>query len=679
MPRIESEESATYELLEPVVTRPPTDRPAPKSVAATMLVASLYFVALTLHAITLFGSLGGWAGLNSKNAILRDDHPLYLHSTVVTRSFLAQSGSTAGYDPTFMAGYPKSVVFPASSTLPELVVFAFGGVADPVIVYKWYVLIASLLAPVVILWSASGLCRSMTAGYLSAFVWLAYVWTDFPIQYVGFGMVPYFLSIPLALATLRVCVAWLEWGGFARWLVMTLLLGVTTLTHFTALMVLMPAVIAAWAFADSRLRHAAAGLASGLIALALNAFWWWPGIVLAATKGESGFAFAHPEGVLQRLKQIFWTEAPVESFLLLGLCTGLPLLIKSEKLAAAGLAGFMAGGFFWGYGAGEYRSLDFLQPGRHTFAGYSACAIVTAFAITQYVTQLRKKSFAAALGASLGMAGVFVRLFGATLLAIHGIWTTPDTAPLNSRPPAAYELIRKTLKGQVGPTDRILYEEGGKGPDFFRGGRYSGVLARELGVEFLGGPYLHAALTTNIAQFGEDKLLGREKWDSEWLETVRKRYGLTWIVCWSDSARAVLDVAPERYEVILRDGPLRIARLKGANSKEPSVSPSIPLAGTDHVDGPVVAKNGQIELAIRPSSGSAIDRDVVLRYHWTPNLNVSGPEGIEMLQESEVRPDPALPPLIRLRLKPTSQGPVRIRIEPWSMAPGDRGTGRSDP
>ena len=38
-----------------------------------------------------------------------------------------------------------------------------------------------------------------------------------------------------------------------------------------------------------------------LVVLASTAFWWLPGIWLASTKGPSDFAFAHPEGVLQRL------------------------------------------------------------------------------------------------------------------------------------------------------------------------------------------------------------------------------------------------------------------------------------------------------------------------------------------------------------------------------------------
>ena len=42
--------------------------------------------------------------------------------------------------------------------------------------------------------------------------------------------------------------------------------------------------------------------------LAVNAFWWLPGIWLAADQRASDFVLTHPEGVLQRLQQIASTE-----------------------------------------------------------------------------------------------------------------------------------------------------------------------------------------------------------------------------------------------------------------------------------------------------------------------------------------------------------------------------------
>jgi hypothetical protein len=106
-----------------------------------------------------------------------------------------------------------------------------------------------------------------------------------------------------------------------------------------------------------------------VIVLATNAFWWLPGLLLASTKGPSDFAFAHSsEGVCRRLLQIVTAEAEVESVLIAVGLPGLVLLARQSWIRSAALGGFCLAGLFWGYLAGGFQVLDFLQPGRHTYA-----------------------------------------------------------------------------------------------------------------------------------------------------------------------------------------------------------------------------------------------------------------------------------------------------------------------
>src|SRR4029077_2807930 len=110
-------------------------------------IAPSVVVALCLvHGLGIWTGLGGRAGLTNGWPLWRDDHPLYFHSGLVTRSFLKDSFTTAGYDPSFMAGFAKRVVFPASSTLPELVIAACGG-EHPEFAYKIYVLMSAAAVP----------------------------------------------------------------------------------------------------------------------------------------------------------------------------------------------------------------------------------------------------------------------------------------------------------------------------------------------------------------------------------------------------------------------------------------------------------------------------------------------------------------------------------------------------
>src|SRR4051812_31461142 len=63
-----------------------------------------------VHTALVWIGLGGWEGLNGEWPPLRDDHGIHYHQAIVTRTFLATTGTTAGYDPSFMSGYPASIV-----------------------------------------------------------------------------------------------------------------------------------------------------------------------------------------------------------------------------------------------------------------------------------------------------------------------------------------------------------------------------------------------------------------------------------------------------------------------------------------------------------------------------------------------------------------------------------------
>ena len=100
-----------------------------------------------LHGLAIWIGMGGLRRADQRLAALarRSSRSTSTAPSSPGRSS-AQSWTTAGYDPSFMAGYAKSVVFPASSTLPELVVAAFGG-ARPELAYKVYVLVSAAAVP----------------------------------------------------------------------------------------------------------------------------------------------------------------------------------------------------------------------------------------------------------------------------------------------------------------------------------------------------------------------------------------------------------------------------------------------------------------------------------------------------------------------------------------------------
>jgi hypothetical protein len=630
--------------------------------------ASFWIVVLcTLHGSAIWFGMGGAAGLANGWPLWRDDHLLYYHSALITRSFLAQSWTTAGYDPSFMAGYAKSVIYPASSTLPELVI-AFCGGQRPELAYKLYVLIAAAAVPWLI--AVAGTLWRIPAGgtALAVLLYLLYIWTDFPINYAAFGMLPYFLAIPLALVAAGAFARFLTRPATPGWLLATALMTLAFLVHLTTAMILVPAAALAygtlvalrWNNPNGQLTgnqsapgqpasnglvrsvgwrfHAAVWMMPVLV-LALNAFWWLPGFWLASTKGPSDFAFAHPEGVAHRLLKIFGEEPPVEGLLLAVGLPGLVLLFRRGDASGWSLLGFCLAGFFWGYLAGGLRALDFLQPGRHSYAFFTSLALAGGAALAEASRRVRAASrgvdrleLALAAGAAL-LAFSLLRYPLSESLRLRLFSGEPF---LSSRPSPALIWVVNRVQRYLRPGERLLYEEGGKNlpgvPDPFQRGRFSGLLPSRTGVEVIGGPYLYASLTTNFTQFGEGKLCGKSDWDRADFLRYAKLYRPDAILCWSPRARRFCRENPDLIHVLEEEGPFLIGSITGMDDD----------AGRGTATA--VTQDGRIRVS---EMVPALDGSIVLRYHSVPYLTATPPVLCEPVNQED---DPV--PFIRLRPPP---------------------------
>ena len=556
IPLAESDEQPTISSphLDPIPNRARERTDLLPSPAGKWVARALIVCLGSLHGLAIWLGLGGYEGLTNGWPLWRDDHPLYYHCALVTRAFLKNSGTTAGYDPSFMAGYAKSAVFPSSSTLPDLVIAAFGG-EHPEIAYKLYVLISAAAVPWLIT-LACALWRVPPAGAaIAVLLDLLYVWSDFPIQYVTFGMIPYFLAVPAGLVATGVFARFLTQGGAINWLLSAAFVSLAVLVHFTTAMVIVPAASAAYIAAVVSQRADRASARHGrrvppldqagsgsvrrltllshlavwtipFVVLAVNSFWWLPGVRLASTKGPSDFAFIHPEGVVLRLAKIFTVEASIQSILIFA---GVPALVfglrRSLTLGCA-LVAFCAAGFFWGYLAGGSRELDFLQPGRHTYACYTALAVACGAGLDELRQRLRAGQSGADrldLWVLAGAVLIGFRLVGYPQVGSQGLIKSIQVRLiagepfLSSRPSPRLLWVVENVRRHVRPGERLLYEEGGFGlegeSDPFQRGRFSGLLPERTGVEVIGGPYLHASLKTNFTQFGEGKLFNRNSWD----------------------------------------------------------------------------------------------------------------------------------------------------------------------
>ncbi len=632
----------------------------------------------SLHVVGITLAMGGLKGVWSPWPLSLHDHPIYVHTTWIGPDLIRLTGTDAGYDPYFMAGAPKSVIFPQTAAYFEL----FGVAArpfglDPARAHKLAVLLATILPPFLVLAACMIWRFSPEATGAAVLLFLIYVWTNgggagYPLNFAWYGMVPYLLAVPLSLVGLAVITRWLGVGGLRGWLGASLLLSLAWLVHITTPMLLGPAgllaYISVWNANAHRLslkRHLALWSILGMVAV-LNIWWWLPGLALAETRGDSKIAFFHPEPVWQRLREIVTTAPPIQALLLALVGPGLWLLRKRDRTSAWGLFGFSLAGFGWGYLAGGLRQIDFLQPGRHTYAFYVACALAGGVVWGVAAEQLTRFSRRLKLLCVLGLLGLGFRLFGPPVIDQVGsrLGMSGGQPFLSSQPSGRFLWILDQLKTHMQPGQRLLYEESGEDlpgiPDPYQGHRYSGLLPWMTGVEVIGGPYLRVALSTNYVQFGEDKLLGQSEWGPEQFLSACRSYGPSGMVCWSPRAIKFCREHPDLIQIVAEhEETFRLVESRtGRMVTYPSRLIFAKILGNS---GPVLRGTAEVmacagAIEVKGARTDELDGLVVLRYHLLPWVRSKPSVTIKPVR---VIGDPV--PLIGFE---PIDGPVRFELDP---------------
>src|SRR5262249_36492103 len=150
----------------------------------------------------------------------------------------------------------------------------------------------------------------------------------------------------------------------------------------------------------------------------------------------------------------------------------------------------------WGYLAGAFAALDFLQPGRHTYAMFTGLALAGGVGLDELALRLRASSRGLDRFDRWVLAGavlIAVRMVGVPLVgSIHA--RLGDSEPcLSSQPSPRLKWVVDHVRRYVQPGERLLYEEGGFSlpglADPFQRGRFSGLLPHLAKVEVIGGPY----------------------------------------------------------------------------------------------------------------------------------------------------------------------------------------------
>jgi hypothetical protein len=244
-----------------------------------------------------------WNDLTSDKPVISVDHAIHIYHGYLGAKFLREHGSTWGYDPYFMAGYPKTPVYDSSSGPAELFQLLAGGVYSPR-AYKIGVLCIVALVPVALALAALAYGLRVPTVFASV-AWLVwYWWAGFADTLVRTGLVAFVWASALSVLVPAALFCWAQQPRLFYWVALCAAAALGIQAHSTFPIMAAAPLAIGYAWITVRRRgseqtvrpswrwHAATWTALGA-ALLLTSFWWGPLIKFLPLKTASDLFMTH--------------------------------------------------------------------------------------------------------------------------------------------------------------------------------------------------------------------------------------------------------------------------------------------------------------------------------------------------------------------------------------------------
>jgi hypothetical protein len=622
----------------------------PRALIAIATAACLAFgVAAALRVVGLERVAGGDA---APTLLSYDDYALQFYYGLLGAQLLSETGVNYGYDPRFLAGYPKLPVYYPSSRPFELALHWFEG-ADPVRVFNRSVLVLLVSLPFW-LWAAALLFRvppseRLAIVALGAVPHLLVPAADFYGFMEASGMVSFlfasFVSLPFVAAASR----YLSAGGVGAGAALAGAGCLLFVSHPTApILVAAPAL----ALAAGPLRRIALARALGLAIVALLvAAVSWPWV-------EGQFVLGHhadlrdfhtPGGTRHFAPAGGWLAPlrvsiprPMLVALLPAVLAPLGLVLWWREgaqqrcvLFATQIALLFALSFY-----GVAAGLSALAPGRFTLPLALWLLFPAAHGGVSAIAEIQRR-VSARLGVQ-GWVAVSALFWGAVALGLLTAGSPsrlfrPYTLPQLERSAGTDTLapaLLDWLREQTDSAGRLLHEETDRSSHQYYGSHLAALMPLRTGRLLAGGPAPHALVVENSLRFIAGTLRGRPlaRFRDEELRELFARYNVRFVLCWS---------AP---------GKRRLARLAG--STPVGVYDKFALFRLETPPSWFLQGRGRLEVRGRRIALSDLEPEdgaVAIKFHWLETLRTDPPRPLEPFP---VAGEPA--PFLRVRDVPES-------------------------
>jgi hypothetical protein len=561
-----------------------------------------------------------------------DDHALQFYYGQLGSRFLTEGGRMHGYDPHFMAGYPKSPVYYPSCRPYEISLWLFSG-SDAGRVFNWTVLVLLAACPVLMYCAAWSLGLSplecaAVAG-LTAVPHLLAPIADFYRFIEPAGMESFIFASALSVLVVALFAHFVRWGGVVTGLALWATAPLLYLAHPASILISILPMAVAWVSCLRRMTVGRHLWLAVVLATTVAVNWSWiEGQLLFGHYADlrdfysaGGRRHLVPEGGLLAPLRTFVPTPKMLGLLppILG-CVGLVLWWRERRwhvlvVSVPTILFLFAFSFY-----GRYANVTAVTPGRMTLplglwllppAAHALAVGIPAFARAAVTMTGRAAAGPAAL---LALAtAVSISAWRSDLETRVWRWYTFPSIEQSEGFTRHGMALMRWLAEHTDASGRLLNEETDRGSHQYYGSHLPALIPLYTGLELAGGPAPHALLEHNVLRFEAGTLLGQPigRIPSDALLHYLSLYNVRWLLCWTPAAK--------RYLAAI-GGVAKVGSYDKFTLYRLEAPPSYFFEGS----GIVEASDNRLVLRdLVPHAGR-----IVLKYHWLETLRTDPPRDI---------------------------------------------------
>ncbi len=589
----------------------------------TLILCAILLV--SAFSITLFLKPGD---IFSSAPIYTDDYAMHFSQCVSTKRFVSSFGKCWGYDPFFLAGYPRGALVNADNKAWELLFLVFSPLSEG-FAFKLYLIFFLLLYPFFSYAAARNFNLSRGTSIIASVLSMLSFYLSIAIEFISWGMLSYVFMSYLSIYLFSLFYKLFEHFTWKRYVIVTLLSSLVFMMHILSPLILFLPLLTLYLcnFKKLSLSRQLLTVLMVVTVLAVNSFWLMPLIQFfqdKTTRPENyNFtlqinSLSEPITVyLQQKQSTLHRKTPQLNntfidviILLFGVCGFYHWWRGKKTTLTLPFLGGVVVLFFIAYYGSHTDFFAQLQPQRFTIP-LNIFLIIPGSAGVLFTLQniFPGKSLTAALFiCSLAFACVV----SPVLKPLKTIYTY-GLYHLNCALPTAFSDLLNWLEANTTREGRILIEDSEYNKDTlqheFLGGHFPALLPEHVKREYLCGPRPIYPIKHSYASFTEGLLFEKkiEDYSLEELKYYFTIYNVKWIVCWFEKSKELFS----RYPDFL----VKLAEIDKLTIYQVTMQPSFFLKGK----GVVQSDYNRLEL----NQLATDNGEIIISYHWIKNLKTT--------------------------------------------------------